>query len=212
MTQAPEAGGRKFLHVGCGHKRKGATIKPFAAAEWQEVTLDIDEAVSPDLIDGLPELASVPTGAFDAVYSAHNLEHLFPHEVAPALAAFRRVLKDDGFAVITCPDLQTIGDRLAADDLETPLYTSPSGPVRPLDILYGFSPAVAKGAHYMAHRGGFTLTTMREALKRAGFPSIGGFRRPKSYDFWVLALKSPLGKDDIVTRCRELLVPDDIRD
>ena len=129
MTQAPEAGGRKFLHVGCGHKRKGATIKPFAAAEWQEVTLDIDEAVSPDLIDGLPELASVPTGAFDAVYSAHNLEHLFPHEVAPALAAFRRVLKDDGFAVITCPDLQTIGDRLAADDLETPLYTSPSGPV-----------------------------------------------------------------------------------
>jgi len=31
----------RFLHVGCGHKRKRETVEAFAAADWEEVTLDI---------------------------------------------------------------------------------------------------------------------------------------------------------------------------
>jgi predicted SAM-dependent methyltransferase len=37
----------------------------------------------------------------DALYSSHNIEHVFAHEVVPTLKEFRRVLKPDGFVVIT---------------------------------------------------------------------------------------------------------------
>ena len=42
--------------------------------------------------------------AFDAVFSSHNLEHLYPHQVKEALAEFYRVLKPEGMIVIS--DLQ----------------------------------------------------------------------------------------------------------
>jgi predicted SAM-dependent methyltransferase len=113
---------RRFLHVGCGPKRKNRTVEAFATPEWDEVTLDIDESVRPDIVDKLPELASVEAESFDAVYSAHNIEHLYPHEVPLALGAMRRVLKPDGFVILTCPDLQSIGERLAAGEIDTPIY------------------------------------------------------------------------------------------
>ena len=118
----------RFLHVGCGPKRKNRTVKAFAAPEWEEVSLDIDESVKPDIVDKLPDLSRVKSGSFDAVYSAHNIEHLYPHEVPVALKAMRRVLRSDGFVILTCPDLQMVGERLAAGDIESPLYTSSSGP------------------------------------------------------------------------------------
>jgi hypothetical protein len=55
-----------FLHVGCGRRRKNRTVKAFAD-DWNEVTLDIDERVGPDIVDSLPDLARTPDGAFDAV-------------------------------------------------------------------------------------------------------------------------------------------------
>ena len=66
----------RFLHVGCGPKRKNRTVKPFATSDWEEVSLDIDESVKPDIVDKLPDLSCVKSGSFDAVYSAHNIEHL----------------------------------------------------------------------------------------------------------------------------------------
>ncbi|MFL5130654.1 MAG: class I SAM-dependent methyltransferase, partial [Microvirga sp.] len=108
---------------GCGPKRKGQTVQAFATSEWEEVTLDIDESVKPDLIDKLPELSQVESNSFDAVYSAHNIEHLYPHEVPLALKAMRRVLKVDGFVILTCPDLQTIGERLASGGASRRLST-----------------------------------------------------------------------------------------
>jgi SAM-dependent methyltransferase len=166
---------RRFLHVGCGPKRKSETVKAFASAEWEEVTLDIDESVSPDIVDKLPELSQVESESFDAVYSAHNIEHLYPHEVPLALTAMRRVLKRDGFVILTCPDLQTLGERLAAGEIEEPIYTSGRGPVSPIDMLYGFRPAMKEGNLYMAHHTGFTLkSSVMPASKRAS-PSSWGF-------------------------------------
>jgi predicted SAM-dependent methyltransferase len=100
----------RFLHICCGAKRKHQTVKAFADPAWEEVTLDIDEGVKPDIVDKLPELSQVESNSFDAVYSAHNIEHLYPHEVPLALKAMRRVLKSDGFVILTCPDLQTLGE------------------------------------------------------------------------------------------------------
>lgn len=179
----------RFLHVGCGPKRKHLTVKAFAAPEWEEVTLDIDKSVKPDIVDKLPELSQVEANSFDAVYSAHNIEHLYPHEVPLALKAMRRVLKPDGFIILTCPDLQTIGERLASGDIEAPIYTSGRGPVSPLDMLYGFRPAMADGNLYMAHHTGFTLKSLGDSCIRAGFAKFFGFRRPRKHDLWGIATK-----------------------
>ncbi|WP_262271731.1 class I SAM-dependent methyltransferase [Microvirga yunnanensis] len=170
----------RFLHVGCGRKRKHQTVRALAEAAWDEVTLDIDESVRPDIVDKLPDLSQVASDSFDAVYSAHNIEHLYPHDVPVALEAMRRVLKQDGFVILTCPDLQTIGERLAAGDLETALYKSRSGPVSPLDMLYGFRPSMRRGNLYMAHHTGFTLKTLAAACTEAGFAKFLGLRRPST--------------------------------
>jgi SAM-dependent methyltransferase len=197
----------RFLHVGCGPKRKNQTVKAFAASEWEEVTLDIDRSVKPDLVDKLPELSQVESNSFDAVYSAHNIEHLYPHEVPLALQAMRRVLKPDGFAILTCPDLQTIGEQLASGDIETPIYTSRRGPVAPLDMMYGFRPAMAEGNLYMAHHTGFTLKSLSSACVRAGFAKFLGLRRPRKHDLWGLATKLPKTDDELKELGRIYLTP-----
>ena len=188
---------RRFLHVGYGPKRKHQTVKAFATSEWEEVALDIDESVRPDIVDKLPELSQVASESFDAVYSAHNIEHLYPHEVPLALTAMRRVLKPDGFVILTCPDLQTLGERLAAGDIDTPLYTSGRGPVSPLDMLYGFRPAMRKGNLYMAHHTGFTMKSLGASCIQAGFAKFFGFRRPELHDLWGLATKAARTDEEI---------------
>ena len=95
-----------FLHVGCGPKHKDRT--PFASQNWREIRLDIDSAVQPDVIGTMTDMKAVRDASVDAVFSSHNIEHLYPHEVPIALAEFYRVLKPDGFVLLTCPDLQSV--------------------------------------------------------------------------------------------------------
>ncbi len=197
----------RFLHVGCGPKRKNQTVRAFAASEWEEVTLDIDGSVKPDIVDKLPELSRVESGSFDAVYSAHNIEHLYPHEVPLALKAMLRVLKADGFAILTCPDLQVLGERLAAGDIDTPLYTSGRGPVSPIDMLYGFRPAMQQGNLYMAHHTGFTMKSLGSACIQAGFTNFFGFRRPRRHDLWGLATKTRRTEDEMWELGKIYLMP-----
>lgn len=66
--------------------------------DWTENRLDIDPAVQPDVTGTMTDMASVASASVDAVFSSHNIEHLYPYEVPPSLAEFRRVLRDDGFA------------------------------------------------------------------------------------------------------------------
>ena len=98
----------KLLHVGCGPKRKAQTTRGFNTDAWSEIRLDIDPSVSPDVTGTMTEMSSVASGSVDAIFSSHNIEHLYPHEVPVALAEFLRVLNDDGFAVIACPDLKSV--------------------------------------------------------------------------------------------------------
>jgi predicted SAM-dependent methyltransferase len=132
------------LHVGCGPKRKDRMTARFNTAEWQEIRLDIDPAVEPDVIGTMTDIAQVATASVDVIFSSHNIEHLYPHEVPLALAEFIRGLTDDGFAVITCPDLQSVAALIADDKLTEPAYQSPAGPIAPLDILYGHRPAMSR--------------------------------------------------------------------
>lgn len=180
-----------LLHVGCGPKRKDRTTRGFNTPGWQEIRLDIDPQVRPDVTGTMTDMAAVPTGSVDAVFSSHNIEHLYPHEVPVALAEFRRVLKDDGFAVITCPDLRPVAALVAEDKLTEPAYVSPAGPISPLDILYGLRSAMAQGNLFMAHRCGFTQKVLTGTLQASGFPLVAAMARPRHFELWALASKSP---------------------
>jgi SAM-dependent methyltransferase len=193
MTQFAEAptASRTVLHVGCGmaDPRK---LPPafFAPGAWQEVRLDIDPGVTPDIVATITDMAAVDSGSVDAVWSAHNLEHLFAHEVPLALAEFRRVLRPEGFALITVPDLQRAAELVAQDGLDMPAYMSPAGPIAPLDMLFGHGVAIAAGNHFMAHRTGFTARTLEAALRRAGF-GIVRVVRDDSFALWATAFVAP---------------------
>ena len=187
---------RTFLHVGCGPKHKDQTTRGFREEQWKETRLDIDVSVAPDLVGSMTDLSSIPDHSFDALFSSHNIEHLYPHEVGVALEGFVRILKPDGFLVLTCPDLKTICQLVAEDKLTEPAYAAPSGPVSPLDVLYGFRPSMAAGNLYMAHRCGFTQKALVGTLRHHGFSTVASTSRPHPfYDLWAVATVSKRSAD-----------------
>lgn len=174
-----------FLHVGCGRKRKDRT--PFANQSWKELRLDIDLSVEPDFVGSMTDMSSVQDESMDAIFSSHNIEHLYPHEVPLALNEFRRVLKSDGFLLLTCPDLQSVCSLVADDKLTDAAYISGAGPITPHDILYGHSDSMRQGNLYMAHRCGFTQKVMAATLQKNGF-SAGIKVRSQNFDLWAVAV------------------------
>ena len=113
---------RTFLHIGCGPQTKIGSTPYFNCDEWQEIRYDIDPSVSPDILGTLIDMSAIRSSSMDAVYSSHNIEHLYPHEVPVALAEVMRVLKDEGIFVVTCPDLQSVSKLIAEDRLLEPAY------------------------------------------------------------------------------------------
>lgn len=188
---------RSVLHVGCGAKTITGMPLGFRDGSWTEVRFDIDENVRPDIVGTITDMAAVASESVDAVFSSHNLEHVFPHEVHDVLSEFRRVLKPSGFVVVTCPDLQSVAEHIVADRLNDPLYVSSAGPITPLDILYGHIDSIQNGRVYMAHRTGFTRKTLQEYASRAGFAALGLRRRPAAYDLWLIGTKTPADEDAI---------------
>ncbi len=89
---------------------------PLTGQDCREGSFDINPEAKPDLIGTMTNMDAVETGSMDPLFSSHNIEDLYPCEVEIALKEFRRVVKDDGFAVITCPDLRSVC-RLIANDL-----------------------------------------------------------------------------------------------
>jgi predicted SAM-dependent methyltransferase len=158
----------KVLHVGCGGSRVPEVI--FPAAEWAETRLDIDPSVAPDIVASITDLP-VADASVQAVYSAHNLEHLTPWDVPVALAEFRRVLAPGGFVMIAVPDLQQAARRIADGEGHALAYDAPSGPVTAFDIVFGWAPATANNP-WMSHRCGFTLDTLHALLCAAGFKDV----------------------------------------
>ena len=189
---------KTFLHVGCGHHRKAQTTAAFAGPDWLEIRLDIDPNVRPDVVSGMTDMQAVPDGSIDAIFSAHNIEHLYPHEVPLAFGEFLRVLKPDGFLVITCPDLQAVAMLVAEDKLEDTAYVAAAGPIAPLDMLYGHRKQVAEGNLFMAHHCGFTEKPLAATLERCGFKSTASTRRPFFFDLWTIAAKAPLHRPEIL--------------
>lgn len=197
---------KTFLHVGCGPQRKENTTKGFNTDEWQELRFDIDESVQPDIIGTMTDMSRVESESVDAIFSSHNIEHLYPHEVSIALKEFIRVLKPHGFAVITCPDLKSVARLIADDKLTEPAYESPAGPIAPLDILYGYRRSMALGNLYMAHRCGFTEKVLRGSLLSNGFKSVGTFSIESAFELWAVGFKHELLEEELNQHVREYAV------
>jgi len=197
-----------FLHVGCGPKRKDRTTKGFNTPDWSEIRLDIDASVQPDVIGTMTDMSTVSSESVDAVFSSHNIEHLYPHEVPLALAEFLRVLKSDGIAVITCPDLKSVCALIAEDKLTEAAYTSPAGPIAPIDILYGLRSSMAQGNLYMAHRCGFTQKVLSATLQASGFKSVATMSRGHPFfDLWAVASKEELNEEKMQALAVEHMTP-----
>jgi SAM-dependent methyltransferase len=170
---------RTVLHVGCG--RTKIHEKMFPPAEWREIRLDVDPDVQPDIVASLTDMSAVPSASADAVYCCHNLEHLYAHEVPVALAEFLRVLRPGGLAVIEVPDLEAVAQLVTTDRLEETIVVSPYGPISALDLIYGNRWPIADGNHFMAHRTGFTTTSLGQALQKAGFVRGQPHKLPETY-------------------------------
>jgi SAM-dependent methyltransferase len=189
-SSAPSA--KTVLNVGCGYPLRQKLHRHFHGPEWQEIRLDLDPAVKPDIVCSITEMSPVTTNSVDAIWSSHNLEHLQRQEVPLALAEFIRVLKPRGFLLLTLPDLRQVAQLVVEDRLEDQAYTSLSGPITPLDMIFGHTASLAHGNPFMAHRTGFTARTLHKVLVDAGFVDIT-LRQGASFDLWATAYKPTLG-------------------
>ena len=182
---------RNVLDVGGGHRDNAL---PPHYAGWQRLMLDVDPNAEPDVLLDARQLRRLPAAQFDAVYCSHNLEHYHEHEVAQVLAGFAHVLKSPaGFVEIRVPDVQAVAQEIAGRgrDMGDTLYTSPAGPIRVVDVLYGYGRAIEQsGVDFYAHKTGFTRRSLRLALEAAGF-SAACFLAPLGvYEIRTVALRA----------------------
>ena len=188
---------KTLLNVGCGHSDI-SQIKGFDEDSWKEIRLDVDQSVNPDILGSLTDMNKVNSGSIDAIYSAYNLDHIYAHEIPSVLKEFKRVLSEDGIAIVRCPDIQTICEVIAQDKLLEPLYESPIGPIFPIDILFGNRKEIAGGNEFMAKKVGFTYSVLNQIFGEAGFQARYGGRMPKNGgELALVAFKQKKSEDEI---------------
>ena len=183
---------KTVLNVGCGYPLRQKLHRHFHGPEWREIRLDLDPAVQPDIVCSITDISPVAADWVDAVWSSHNLEHLQRHEVPLALAEFLRVLKPHGLLLVTLPDLQQVARLVVEDRLEESAYVSQSGPITPLDMIFGHTASLARGNQFMAHRTGFTARSLHKLLIEAGFVEVT-LRQGASFDLWATGYKPGRG-------------------
>ncbi len=159
-----------LLHVGAGSSTPNKLPKEFK--NYHEVRLDIDPRCKPDIVSSMTRMKLVDDNSVDAIWCSHALEHLANHEVQPTLREWRRVLKDDGFAMMTMPDLQQAAQMIADGRLMETIYESPIGPITPLDMVFGHSGSIERGHVNMQHRTGFTINRIKNELYLAEFVQV----------------------------------------
>ena len=191
----PSLNAKTLLNVGSGPRGSAQVPLAFRNHDWREVRLDIDPKNEPDVLGTLLDMSVVASASIDALYTSHTIEHLYPNELNTAMAEFLRVLKPEGFAIITCPDLQAAAAMIAEDRLFDVAYQSPAGPVTPFDIVYSHRLLTHRDNSFMSHLCGFTLTTLFDVVEGGGFGSVAGLRDAPSFNLWVVASKQVLPDD-----------------
>jgi predicted SAM-dependent methyltransferase len=177
---------RRVLNVGAGSANAGKLHEGFNNEKWQETRLDIDPRTNPHLVGSVTAMTNiVPDSSFDAIWCSHVLEHLNAHDVITALRECHRVLRPDGFAVVTSPDLMAVARQVLAKGLDDVAYQSRSGPITALDMLFGHGASISAGHTFMAHKTGFTVERLGRLATEAGF-SEARVAAGKAFDLWAV--------------------------
>jgi SAM-dependent methyltransferase len=183
----PKKSPKRVLNAGSGSYSARKLHPVFSRDIWQEVRMDIDPQAKPDIVSSITDMRfSCGPQSFDAIWASHTLEHLYAHEVSLALAEFKRVLRPDGFVLTTSPDLEAVASLIFDAGLDHVAYTSPAGPITPLDMLFGHSDSIARGQSFMAHKTGFTCASLGRRFVDAGFPTT--LVKRHGLDLWALGL------------------------
>jgi SAM-dependent methyltransferase len=183
-------GRRVWLNIGSGPVGGGLRPPGLQPAEWCELRLDADPAVQPDVLAPAHDLSALSDASVDAVFSSHCIEHLYLDQAVPALREWRRVLRDDGFLLLVCPDLQAAAEMVAHDRLFDVAYAG----IRPYDLIFSHQGLVAQGRaqghSFMEHKSGYTLSSLRQCVSEAGFAMHAGMRLRPRFELWLLATKT----------------------
>ena len=189
----------KFLHVGCGENRKDKTTRVFNSSKWSEVRFDIDVQCNPDILGSMVDMSIIDSESFDAVYSSHNIEHLFYHEAIIAIKEFYRVLNPDGYVFVLCPDLKAACSGVLERGPHETLYETLDGKsISPIDVLFGWRTAIQNGNEFMAHKYGYSEQTLVSAFEQCGFKKIASVSRKDFMDIALIAYKEDLSYSDDV--------------
>jgi hypothetical protein len=186
---------KTLLHVGCGHSNI-SNLKGFED-DWTEIRFDINKGVNPDIVGNITDMSLVKDSSVDAIYSAYNIDHIYPHEVPLALKEFFRVLSDEGIVILRCPDIQSVCEAVANDKLLEPLFDSPIGPISPIDILFGNRKQISKGNEFMAKKCGFTYSVLNQTFGEAGFPVRYGGMIKSRWELFIVAFKQKKNEEEI---------------
>ena len=176
---------KTVLHAGCGSQ----TLKDLPdiyQKGYKEIRLDADATVNPDILCSMTNINAFDS-VYDSVFSCHSLEHLHPFGVVKSLSEFYRVLNKDGFVYIIVPDLERAAEYILQGKTMEDVYESESGPVTPLDMIYGFKDLTYIN-DYMTHKCGFTITTLSAVVVGTGFKNAIG--RRTAFDVEVIGFKN----------------------
>ncbi|MBS7696471.1 MULTISPECIES: class I SAM-dependent methyltransferase [unclassified Chelatococcus] len=188
LTGGPTPRTKTVLHVGCGVFNPRKLHSHFRRPGWREIRVDIDPNVAPDVEADICDLSAFSDASVDAVWSSHNLEHLYDHDVPVALREFRRVLRQTGFALMTMPDIEAIAQLVVDGKLDQVAYQSPAGPITALDMMFGHRRSVAAGNHFMSHKTAFSRDRLGNLLVDAGFARVV-VAYGNSFDLWAIAMQ-----------------------
>lgn len=195
IAERAKLGKKLVLHVGCGDKEKGSGLHPhFKAGEWEEIRLDIEPSVKPDIVSDIRDLAGIADMSVDAIWSSHNIEHVYPHQVQQTLNEFYRVLKVGGFMLIATPDIYEVCEAVVKKGIDSTLYVSPSGPITPIDVMYGHVASLEQGAYFMAHKTGFTAHSLGQKMFGVGCRNIRIHR--DMFNLTAIGYRLPEGEGD----------------
>src|SRR5579871_1905826 len=161
---------RAVLNVGGGNKDIAI---PDRYRDWRHDLLDIDPRSGADVCHDARRLSELPPATHQAVYCSHNLEHYYRHEALQVVRGFAHVLSEEGFAEVIVPDLLGLMETVVKKglDIEDALYTSPAGPVRVVDVVYGFQADIEQsGSDFFAHKNAFSVKSLVRLMREGGLP------------------------------------------
>ena len=189
VPSAPEEDTRpRVLNVGGSNKQIPI---PDHYRGWNHLLLDIAPGPEVDVLLDARKLSDYHGDKFDSIYSSHNLEHFYPHDVPKVLSGFMQVLKPGGFVDVRVPDLNSVLQAVVTRgmELDDVLYVSPAGPISAHDVIYGWGAEIERsGVDFFAHKRGFSAKSLSQALEKAGFVQVK--TEVSNFEVRVLAFKT----------------------